>query len=84
MLLIAFVVESGIMLAMLALEPFSWRAVALSFLDAIMLTVVLAPALWVSVVRPLRTLLNQRGVLLARVFEAQEEEQRAALARSSR
>lgn len=48
--------------------------------DALTLTAVIAPALWLIIVRPLRALFDDRGLLLYRVFHTQERE-RAALAR---
>ncbi len=53
---------------------------ALAVVDAMVLTGLLSPALWFVVVRPLRVLFDQRGRLLLRVMEVQEEE-RARISR---
>lgn len=79
-LLLVFAAEGAIMLALPLLPP-AWhgRAVDAS-LDATILTLTLAPAIWLLVVQPLRRLFEARGALLRRLFEAQEEE-RARVAR---
>lgn len=68
------------MLAFMAVEPFTIRGLVLSIVDAMVLVLCLAPALWLLVVRPLRQLVKERGELLKRTLRAQEEE-RARLAR---
>jgi uncharacterized integral membrane protein len=72
-LLLVFAVEGAIMVALHWLPSawHGWRADAL--LDASLLTLLLAPALWLLSVRPLRQLFEARGRLLRRLFEAQEE-----------
>jgi len=79
-LLVVFAVEGLIMLSLPRLPP-SWRGPFFdSLLDATMLTVAAAPAVWYLAVRPLRRLFELRGELLRRVFETQEQE-RARIAR---
>ncbi len=79
-LALVFTIEMGIMLAIARWSPPARGAVLLAVVDALLLTAVLAPALWGVVVRPLRALFEQRGKLLARLFDVQEQE-RASLAR---
>lgn len=72
--------EFGVMLLLRAM-PEGMRGSALeAVVDAAILTLVLAPALWLLVARPLQRLLASRGQLLSQLFDAQEEE-RARLAR---
>lgn len=80
MLVLVFGVEMGIMLTLPMWNPWSLGDVTLALVDAMVLTAVLSPALWFVVVRPLRELFDQRGRLLARVFEVQEQE-RARISR---
>ncbi len=79
-LVLVFVVEMGIMLTMPMWSPWPIGDVALSAMDAAVLTVVLSPAIWFVTVRPLKRLFEQRGRLLSRVIEVQEQE-RARLSR---
>jgi signal transduction histidine kinase len=73
-LLIVFSVEGAIMLGLASL-PGSWRGwISDVLLDASLLTLLLAPALWLLTVRPLRVLFEARGQLLRRLFDSQEEE----------
>jgi len=78
-LLTVSVLEGVIMLAFGALlsqrHPFFEAA-----LDTFMLTTMLAPALWLAVVRPLQHSSTARGRLLAQMFDVQENE-RARIAR---
>jgi len=79
-LLVVFAVEGAIML-LLPRFPLAWHGtVADSLLDASLLALVTAPALWLLVVLPLRRLFEARGRLLRRLFESQEQE-RAHIAR---
>lgn len=73
-LLLVFLVEGTIMLLLPHVMPWPRGSLAESGSDATLLSVVLAPALWFVVVRPLRELYRERGTLLNRVFEAQERE----------
>jgi two-component system sensor histidine kinase UhpB len=76
-LLLVFTVEGAIML----LLPDDYRdGVSGALVDATALTLLLAPAIWLLTVRPLRHLFEARGRLLQRLFESQEEE-RARVAR---
>lgn len=76
MLLLVFAIEAAIMLVLpyVALGPQGsvWEGIT----DAALLSLALAPVLWYVIVRPLQSLHRNRGQLLARVFEAQEEERR--------
>lgn len=76
-----FLVETAIMLVGVSeADRFSFRSIAAAFADAVVLTIVIAPVIWLLVVMPLRSLHAQRGQLLSRVLQAQEQE-RASLAR---
>lgn len=75
-----FAVESVIMLLLPKMPHTPLANVLLSLLDSLTLIAVLCPLLWLLVVRPLRTLVGQRGELLSRTLTIQEEE-RARLAR---
>lgn len=79
-LVLVFGVEMGIMLTLPWWNPWPVGDLELAVVDALVLTAVLSPAVWFVVVRPLRDLFEQRGRLLERVFEVQEEE-RARIAR---
>lgn len=79
-LLVVFAVEGAIMLLLPQLPPTWHGTLADSLLDASLLSIGMAPVLWVLVVLPLRRLLEARGRLLHRLFDAQEQE-RARLAR---
>lgn len=73
-LLLAFVIECTIMLLMAWLWPGRDDAVGEAIVDALLLTLILAPVLWVLIVRPLQQLSADRGRLLSQLFTAQEEE----------
>ncbi len=77
---LVFAVELGIMLLISLFEPFPGGPYSRAVIDAVALTAVLSPAVWFLVLRPLRALFDQRGRLLSRVFEVQEQE-RAKLSR---
>lgn len=79
-LLAAFIVEGAIMLVLPHVRTWPAGSVWDSVVDASVLTMVFAPALWYMAVRPLRELSKGRGELLARLYEVQEDE-RAKLAR---
>ena len=66
--------ECLIMLAFGALFQGERHPVAEAILDTVLLTTMLAPALWFLVVRPIQKLSSSRGQLLVRLFEAQEQE----------
>lgn len=66
--------ELVIMLALGSLLPRDTSPLIGSLADASILTVVLAPLLWVLFVRPARRLTESRRLLLERVLSAQEEE----------
>ncbi|MGE0482418.1 MAG: sensor histidine kinase, partial [Phycisphaerae bacterium] len=73
-LALVFAVEAAIMLVLTRGSPRADESLVVSLADAIVLAAVLAPALWFLVVRPLRALIGERGMLLLRVLDAQEEE----------
>jgi signal transduction histidine kinase len=73
-LLLAFTIECTIMLLMAWLWPGRDDAVGEAVVDAMLLTLILAPVLWVLIVRPLQQLSADRGRLLGQLFTAQEEE----------
>ncbi|MCX5689398.1 MAG: sensor histidine kinase [Planctomycetota bacterium] len=79
-LAIVFTVESTIMAVLAAVAPNSPDTLWLSLFDSAVLVAALCPALWILVVRPLRSLVAERGELLARTLTIQEEE-RSRLAR---
>jgi two-component system sensor histidine kinase NreB len=66
--------ECLIMLAFGALFRGERHPVAEALLDTVLLTTMLAPALWFLLVRPIQKLSSSRGQLLIRLFDAQEEE----------
>ena len=74
-----FIIEVGIMLWVAAPDAFSSSAVYMALIDATVLSVVLVPVLWLMLVRPIARLADQRGDLLTRLIEAQDQE-RARLA----
>lgn len=79
-LLVVFSFEGAIMLVLPSL-PVGWHGTLLeSVVDAGALTIGVAPAVWVLLVLPLRRLSEDRGELLRRTFESQEQE-RARVAR---
>lgn len=77
---LAFGVECAIMLALWAAPPQFHGRWAGALIDSVTLTAVLAPALWLALVRPLQRLSASRGQLLRQLFDAQEQE-RSRLAR---
>ena len=79
-LAIVFAVESTIMAVLAAVAPNSPDTLWLSLFDSAVLVSALCPALWILVVRPLRSLVAERGELLARTLTIQEEE-RARISR---
>lgn len=79
-LLLVFGIEYAIMLILASLTPPRPDGDSINVIDSTLLTVLLAPALWWLVVRPLQRLFEARGRLLGQVFQAQEDE-RARIAR---
>ncbi len=79
-LALAFTFESVIMLVLAALATGPRHPLLDAFGDSFVLTLLLAPALWFLIVRPLRRLSASRGQLLAQLFDATEQE-RGRLAR---
>lgn len=79
-LVLVFGFEYAIMIFLDSISPPRPGEGALNFVDSTLLTVMLAPALWLLVVRPLQRLFEARGRLLGQLFAAQEEE-RARIAR---
>lgn len=79
-LLLVFAVEGAIMLCF-PRPPSGWHnQIRASLLDASILTLTIAPAVWFLAIAPLRRLFEARGHLLRRLFESQEQE-RARIAR---
>ncbi len=79
-LLLVFTAEGAIMLVLPSL-PKEWHdSAASSLLDASALTLLMAPAIWILAISPLRQLFEARGRLLQRLFQTQEQE-RARIAR---
>ncbi len=79
-LLIVFVIEGAIMLVLPYVQPWASGSIGESLSDATILSVLLAPTLWLLIVRPLRGLYRERGLLLTRVLQSQDAE-RARVAR---
>ncbi len=79
-LAIVFAVELAIMALLVAAVPGQRTSAVLSLIDSLALVAALCPALWLLVVRPLRSLVAERGALLTRTLTIQEQE-RARLAR---
>jgi len=77
---LAFTCEPVIMLLPAALAAGSRHPLFDAFGDSFMLALLLAPALWFLIVRPLQRLSASRGQLLAQLFDATERE-RGHLAR---
>jgi signal transduction histidine kinase len=79
-LLLVFCAEGAIMLALPRVGGAWHGPLADGLLDASLLTLVTAPAVWLLAVVPLRRSFEARGALLQRLFESQEQE-RAHVAR---
>jgi signal transduction histidine kinase len=75
-----FAAEAAVMLLLPVVLPQPSSPYVEAVSDACLLTSILAPPLWWLVIRPLRSLVAERSLLLARVMAAQEEE-RARIAR---
>lgn len=80
LLIVAFAVESLIMLVLFENSQLVRSGVIVTIIDSALLVLVMFPVLWFMLVRPLRTLVADRGRLLAQTLEIQEQE-RARLAR---
>ena len=78
-LIMVLVVEYAVMLLLPLLPGVLRGAGREALIDSVLLTVVLAPALWLVVARPLQQLSASRGQLLGQLFDDQEQE-RARLA----
>jgi signal transduction histidine kinase len=79
-LLLVFTIEGAIMLGLPLLPAWARSPIVMDVLDASLLTLALAPAVWTLVVLPMRRLLEARGQLLHQLFHVQEQE-RARIAR---
>lgn len=79
-LLLVFGIEYAIMIFLASISPPRPEGTSLDVLDSVLLTTLLAPAIWWLVVRPLQKLFEARGRLLGQIFQAQEDE-RARIAR---
>ena len=73
-LVLASGIEYAIMLAFDRLFGNQSNAFSEAMLDSALLSIFLAPAMWFVVVRPLRRLSSERGRVLSRLFDAQEQE----------
>jgi signal transduction histidine kinase len=80
LLVITFAVEAAIMVLAPAFLAASVPSLMWALIDAAVLTVVMAPAIWIFVVRPLRYLLESREQLIHSLFHAQDQE-RSRIAR---
>ncbi len=69
-----FAIETALMVVLPGLLPDRHRDLLMVLADGLVLTAVLAPILWVAVIRPLQQLVVLRTVLLQRVLTIQEEE----------
>jgi two-component system sensor histidine kinase NreB len=79
-LAITFSVEGAIMLLLPFVPAWSRASLIQGLVDASILTLIMAPVLWLLVVKPLRQLSESRGQLLHSLFESQEQE-RSRIAR---
>ncbi len=71
---VAFAAEFGFMLVLPALPEALRSDYIAPLVDATVLVVILCPAVWLLVVRPLRKLVAERGELLSRALSIQERE----------
>lgn len=69
-----FGIETLLMVVLPKLLPDRHRDLVMVLADGVVLTAVLAPILWVAVIRPLQQLVVVRTVLLQRVLTIQEDE----------
>ncbi len=76
LLLSIFGVEAVVMLLLPRILPQSSSLGFIALIDACLLTTLLAPVVWILVVRPLRRLAEMRQRLLALTLTAQEDERR--------
>jgi signal transduction histidine kinase len=76
LLAIVFFTEAVVMIVLpMLVQDGKWRVLEI-FVDAFLLTLLLAPLLWKLVIRPLQQLAEDRLLLLARLLSAQEDERR--------
>jgi signal transduction histidine kinase len=75
-LIVLFTSEAIVMLALPVIVPPESSVTFGAMIDACLLTVVLAPMLWLLIVKPLQKLAATRQRLLAQAFSAQENERR--------
>ncbi len=76
MLAVIFAVEATIMFALPRLLPPEVDWATESFVDAFLLTLVVAPIFWLLLIRPIRRLAEFRTEMLAQILSAQEAERR--------
>lgn len=75
-LAVLFTIEAIVMFALPFIIPPESTVTLGAVIDACLLTVVLAPMLWILIVRPLQNLAATRQRLLAQALSAQEDERR--------
>jgi signal transduction histidine kinase len=80
LLVITFAVEAAIMVFTPAFFVIPGPPIMWALIDAAVLTIFMAPAIWLFVVRPLRYLLESREQLIHSLFQAQDQE-RSRIAR---
>lgn len=76
MLAVIFAVEATIMFSLPRLLPPEVDWATESFVDAFLLTLVVAPIFWLLLIRPIRRLAEFRTEMLAQILSAQEAERR--------
>ncbi len=69
-----FVLEATVMFVLPLLLPARSGFIVEAMIDALLLTIMLAPVLWLLVVQPLQVLVDVRTQLLRRVLTTQEDE----------
>jgi signal transduction histidine kinase len=79
-LVLTFAVEGAIMLLLPLFPTWSHSPQFLGVVDATILTLIMAPVIWLLVVKPIQLLAKSREYLLHSLFQAQEQE-RSRIAR---
>jgi signal transduction histidine kinase len=76
LLAVVFVAEYGLMLLLPWLLPKHASRILEAAVDAVVLTLLLAPALWFTIVRPLKEVIRLRSQFLTDLFESIERDRR--------